>query len=107
MALPLEVARSSNQSDITGTRVAKAEVIKADCPICEKILRVLRTPSNDIRTVGMVELGSGTEIIQPVPSCDRHQKLIVSVLRLDADQSDEEICTIAKCIKNWRYTKTR
>ncbi|EDU39818.1 conserved hypothetical protein [Pyrenophora tritici-repentis Pt-1C-BFP] len=97
MALPLEVARSSNQSDITGTRVAKAEVIK--------ILRVLRTPSNDIRTVGMVELGSGTEIIQPVPSCDRHQKLIVSVLRLDADQSDEEICTIAKCIKKLEIHK--
>ncbi|KAF2240970.1 HET-domain-containing protein [Trematosphaeria pertusa] len=96
-ALPLEATWCSNQSGIAGARVSKAEVIK-------KILRVLRIPRN-IWTVGMVELGSGTEIIQPVPSCDQHQKLVASALRVDANQPDKEICTIAKCIEKLEIHK--
>lgn len=49
--------------------------------------------------IGMVALGSGTDVLGSGPGCDRHQKLVFSALRLDTDQPANAISAVAKYIK--------
>jgi len=39
----------------------------------------------------MVQLGSGAEVIKPVPNCNQHHKLIFSALRSHSNQPDEDM----------------
>ncbi|KAK7212347.1 hypothetical protein V2G26_019525 [Clonostachys chloroleuca] len=75
---------------------------EAVCHICDKIVRLLRTPHYSLPSE---TLGTGKEVLGPSPGCDIHQRLVASALSLDSLPPPISCSAVAGYIRTIRVLK--